>query len=208
MLRYIRVTFSVWSESILGRINELSSFHMMNNYAMDDPPDYCAGRAHGSGGLFKFLYGVRRLQRPVSSLSMRSVTLHRSMSGYRIIEASAKEFLHGGYFKDEARHARLGAVGVLRGCYSVERMIARNSVCSRNSPQPCLDPPNQNGTMAKGRKYGLLNDMKRWRSCSAVPRGCLYSIRLWPLRRDDHSGVLIGAGGERHSDWPAHVLDI
>ncbi len=27
----------------------------------------------------------------------------------------------------------------------------KNSVCSRNSPQPCLDPPNQNGTMAKGR---------------------------------------------------------
>ncbi len=27
----------------------------------------------------------------------------------------------------------------------------RNSVCSRNSPQPCLDPANQNGTMAKGR---------------------------------------------------------
>ncbi len=24
--------------------------------------------------------------------------------------------------------------------------------------------------------------------------------------RDDHSGDLIGAGGERRSDWPAHVL--
>ncbi len=31
-------------------------------------------------------------------------------------------------------------------------------------------------------------------------------IRLWALRRDDHSGVLIGAGGERRSDWLAHVL--
>ncbi len=31
-------------------------------------------------------------------------------------------------------------------------------------------------------------------------------IRLWPLRRDDHSGVLIGAGGTRRSDWPARVL--
>ncbi len=30
-------------------------------------------------------------------------------------------------------------------------------------------------------------------------------IRLWPLRRDDHSGVLIGAGGPRRSDWPARV---
>ncbi len=29
---------------------------------------------------------------------------------------------------------------------------------------------------------------------------------LVPLRRDDHSGVLIGAGGTRRSDWPARVL--
>ncbi len=55
-------------------------------------------------------------------------------------------------------------------------------------------------------KYSLLNDIKRWRSCSGVPRGCLNRIRLWPLRRDYHSGVLIGAGGERRSDWPARVL--
>ncbi len=31
-------------------------------------------------------------------------------------------------------------------------------------------------------------------------------IRLWPLRRDYHSGVLIGAGGGRRSDWSARVL--
>ncbi len=31
-------------------------------------------------------------------------------------------------------------------------------------------------------------------------------IRVRPLRRDDHSGVLIGAGGTRLSDWPARVL--
>ncbi len=31
-------------------------------------------------------------------------------------------------------------------------------------------------------------------------------IRLWPLRRDDHSGVLIGADGERRSDWSVRVL--
>ncbi len=31
-------------------------------------------------------------------------------------------------------------------------------------------------------------------------------IRLWPLRRDDHSGVLMGAGGMRRSDWPVRVL--
>ncbi len=39
-----------------------------------------------------------------------------------------------------------------------------------------------------------------------MPRGCVNRIRLWPLRRDDHSGVLSGAGGTWRSDWPAHVL--
>ncbi len=38
-----------------------------------------------------------------------------------------------------------------------------------------------------------------------VPRGCVFRIRLWPLRRDDHSGVLIGAGGALRSHWPARV---
>ncbi len=51
-----------------------------------------------------------------------------------------------------------------------------------------------------------LSNIKRWRSCSGVPSGCVNRIRLWPLRRDDHSGVPIGAGGERCSDWPANVL--
>ncbi len=55
-------------------------------------------------------------------------------------------------------------------------------------------------------KYSLLNYITGWRSCSGVPRGCVYSIRLWPLRRDNHSGVLIDAGGERRSDWLACVL--
>ncbi len=35
---------------------------------------------------------------------------------------------------------------------------------------------------------------------------CVTRIRLWPLRRDDHSGVLIGAGGTRRSDWPVRAL--
>ncbi len=34
----------------------------------------------------------------------------------------------------------------------------------------------------------------------------MHGVRLWPLRRDDRSGVLIGAGGIRRSDWPARVL--
>ncbi len=49
-------------------------------------------------------------------------------------------------------------------------------------------------------KYNLMNEIQRWRPGSGVPRGCVNRIRLWPLRRDDHSGVLIGAGGERRSD--------
>ncbi len=55
-------------------------------------------------------------------------------------------------------------------------------------------------------KYSLLNYVPRWHLCSVVPRGCVNRIRLWPLRRDDHSGVLIGADGERRPDWPARVL--
>ncbi len=39
-----------------------------------------------------------------------------------------------------------------------------------------------------------------------MPRGYVYRIHFWPLRRDYHSGVLIGAGGTRRSDWPARVL--
>ncbi len=55
-------------------------------------------------------------------------------------------------------------------------------------------------------KSSLLNYIKSWRSRSGVPRGCVNRIRLWPPTRDDHSGVLIGADGERRTDWPAHVL--
>ncbi len=55
------------------------------------------------------------------------------------------------------------------------------------------------------RIYNLLNNITGWRSCSGMPRGCVYKIRLWPLRRDDHSGVLIGACGTQRSDRPASV---
>ncbi len=54
-------------------------------------------------------------------------------------------------------------------------------------------------------KYSLLNNNKRWRSRSGVSGSSVHRIRLWPLRRDDHSGVLIGAGGTRRSNWPARV---
>ncbi len=49
-------------------------------------------------------------------------------------------------------------------------------------------------------KYGLLNDITMWRSSSGVNR-----IRLWPPRRDDHSGILVGARGMQRSDWPVRV---
>ncbi len=55
-------------------------------------------------------------------------------------------------------------------------------------------------------KNSLLNDITSWYSCSVVLRGCVIRIHLWSLRRDDHSGVLIGAGGTRRSDWPACAL--
>ncbi len=54
-------------------------------------------------------------------------------------------------------------------------------------------------------KNKLLNYVTEWRSCSAC-HATVNRSRLWPFRRDDHSGVLIGAGGERRSDWPEHVL--
>ncbi len=55
-------------------------------------------------------------------------------------------------------------------------------------------------------KYGLENEIQRWRSCSCVPRGCVNRTCFRPLKRHDHSGVLIGAGGTRRSDWLARVL--
>ncbi len=37
---------------------------------------------------------------------------------------------------------------------------------------------------------------------------CVSRIRIWPCRRDERSGVLIGAGGTRRSDWPEHMCSI
>ncbi len=39
-----------------------------------------------------------------------------------------------------------------------------------------------------------------------MPRGCVNRFRLWPLRRDYHSGVLIGAVRRQRSDWSVRVL--
>ncbi len=55
-------------------------------------------------------------------------------------------------------------------------------------------------------KYSLLNDITRRSSYSGVPHGYVNRIRIWPLRRDYHPGILIGAVGRRRSDWPARVL--
>ncbi len=54
-------------------------------------------------------------------------------------------------------------------------------------------------------KYSLLYDVARWRSCSVVAHGCVNRIRLWLVRRDDRSGVLIGADGTRRFNWPERV---
>ncbi len=48
-------------------------------------------------------------------------------------------------------------------------------------------------------KYRLLNGVTSW--CSGVTRSGVPKIHLWPLRRDDLSGVLIGADGTRRFDW-------
>ncbi len=38
-------------------------------------------------------------------------------------------------------------------------------------------------------------------ACFTVELRCMTRIRLWPLRRDKHPGVLIGAGGKWYSGW-------
>ncbi len=48
----------------------------------------------------------------------------------------------------------------------------------------------------------LLRGGVRVQVCHAAVSG----ICLWPLRRDDNSGVLAGAGGTRRSDCQARVL--
>ncbi len=44
----------------------------------------------------------------------------------------------------------------------------------------------------------------------SVTRRYVSRTRLWPIRRDDSSRVLIRAGGTRRSDWPERVsaLDV
>ncbi len=54
-------------------------------------------------------------------------------------------------------------------------------------------------------KCRLLKDFTEGRSCFVVRCGCVNRIRFWLLRRDDHSGVLIGAGWTWRCDWPARV---
>ncbi len=85
----------------------------------------------------------------------------------------------------------------------------RNQFILRPTPSHFSIPPNQNGTMAKPdkwggkmycKKYRLLNGGQAWRAAVSI------EFTFWPLRRDDHSGALIGAGGTQRSDWPARVL--
>ncbi len=59
--------------------------------------------------------------------------------------------------------------------------------------------------MRWGDELGKIQTPERYYELAFVFGG-VNRIRLWPLKRDDHSGVLIGAGGTRRSDWPAGVL--
>ncbi len=45
-------------------------------------------------------------------------------------------------------------------------------------------------------------------SCVSSVFSGMSRIRLWPPRYDDRSGILIGAGGTRRSDWPVSVYAI
>ncbi len=65
-------------------------------------------------------------------------------------------------------------------------------------PEFVSTPPNQSGMVAKDELVSLKN-------VSVVVCDCVNRIRLWPVGRDDRSGVLIGAGGKRPSDWPERV---
>ncbi len=77
------------------------------------------------------------------------------------------------------------------------------------NPQSCLDPPKQNDMKAKDGlvrqenvlgKHNLMSGVGRRCSCSGMTHGCVNRIRLWPPRRDDSSGTLIGAEGIRRCD--------
>ncbi len=74
-----------------------------------------------------------------------------------------------------------------------------------------LNPPkNLNGTIVKGgfvRQKNVLGKCSLVNCVSSVFSG-LSRIRLWPPRHDDRSGVLIGVGGTRRSDWPESAFAI
>ncbi len=81
-----------------------------------------------------------------------------------------------------------------------------NSQCAlRTAPSHISIPQIKMARKDGAGEYSLLNDVTRWRLCSVVPRACENRIGLWPLGRDDNSGVLIGTGGTRRSDWPVRV---
>ncbi len=92
----------------------------------------------------------------------------------------------------------------------------RNSVCSRNSPQPCLDPSksewhdgqrqiNEAGKCIR-ENTALRTKFKGGVRVQACHAAVWIEFAFWPLRRDYHSGVQTSAGGGRRSDWPARVL--
>ncbi len=95
------------------------------------------------------------------------------------------------------QNVAINRAGILSHAYE----YVKSQFVLGTTPSPVSIPPGQNGTMVKAGlmkwemyegKYCLLSDITSCRSCSGVARGCVNRIRLWPLRRDHHLGVLIG----------------
>ncbi len=118
----------------------------------------------------------------------------------------------------ECRLSHIGRLPRLLKCWQNRNWYAcvRYSACSRNSPPPDIDSPKSKWhdfqrQINKVGKWIMVNTAF-WtilRVCVSVLLShavLLNGFRLWPLRRDDNSGVRVGAGEERRSDWPARVL--
>ncbi len=85
--------------------------------------------------------------------------------------------------------------------------LYRSSLFQQQSP---TIPPIRNSKLVKGlliRLDNVLGKIQPPGRCyeMAFVFSCVNRIRLWPLRRDNYSGGLIGARGTRSSDWPVLV---
>ncbi len=84
----------------------------------------------------------------------------------------------------------------------VQLRLVRLLVRYPNNP----NPPNRNGTMAKGglmRRESVLQKTPCYELAFILRR--VNRICLWPPKREERSSVVTGAGGMRRSDWPERV---